>query len=212
MKHSKDYDIYCYSIDGNVCFTLTHGNISFWALEIVHHCVLISFKRTNLSFIQIKDNMTIEGKPVTLYLHMVRPLSQASAPHFPDQIKFSGPYMMAPPGIYSYPQSPVTMPIWGSGQHAFWPPGQYFKIQSPMTSSKSTQAMSASSSATTSQLQLSSLMLFLGLHILTSRRNIVRMASCLHHMELDSKPKAFLYLSTNFGVHSTEKFAGLAWD
>jgi hypothetical protein len=36
-KHSKDQDIYCYSVDGSVCLTLTHGNLSFWALEIVRH-------------------------------------------------------------------------------------------------------------------------------------------------------------------------------
>ena len=34
-RHSKDHDVYCYSTDGNVCLTLTHGNMSFWALEIV---------------------------------------------------------------------------------------------------------------------------------------------------------------------------------
>ena len=46
-KHSKDQDIYCYSIDGKVCLTLTHGNLTFWALEIVRNLILLSFKRTN---------------------------------------------------------------------------------------------------------------------------------------------------------------------
>ena len=26
-KHSKHHDVYCYSTDGNVCLTLTHGNM-----------------------------------------------------------------------------------------------------------------------------------------------------------------------------------------
>ena len=47
-KHSKDHDVYCYSTDGNVCLTLTHGNMSFWALEIVCYFILLSVKRTNL--------------------------------------------------------------------------------------------------------------------------------------------------------------------
>jgi hypothetical protein len=151
-KHSKDHDIYCYSVDGNVCFTLTHCNISFWALEIVCHSALLSFKRTNLIFIQIEGNTTIEEKPATLYLHTVRPSSRASTPRPPDQMGFPGPYTMAPPGIYGYPQGPVTMPMWGYlGSMPSGPPGQYFGIQPPMTSSESTQAMSASSSTMTSK-------------------------------------------------------------
>jgi hypothetical protein len=130
-KHLKDHNIYCYySIDGNVCFTLTHVNISFWALEIVHYSVLLSFKRTNLKFIQIEGNMTIEAKPATLYLHMVRPSSQVSTPHSPDQMGFQGPYMMALPGIYGYLQGSVTMIMWGyPGSMPSGPPGQYFGIQ-----------------------------------------------------------------------------------
>ena len=36
-KHSKDHDVYCYSTDGNVCLTLTHGNMSFglWKLYVI---------------------------------------------------------------------------------------------------------------------------------------------------------------------------------
>lgn len=45
-KHSKDQDVYCYSTDGNVCLTLTHGNLVYWALEIVCPLVL-TFQNTN---------------------------------------------------------------------------------------------------------------------------------------------------------------------
>lgn len=74
-KHLKDYDIYCYPIDGNVCFTLTHDNISFWAVEIIHHSILLFFKKPNLNSMQIKGNTMIEKKPATLYLYAVRPSS-----------------------------------------------------------------------------------------------------------------------------------------
>lgn len=39
-KHSKDQDVYCYSSGSNVCYALTHSNISFWALEIV--CISVA--------------------------------------------------------------------------------------------------------------------------------------------------------------------------
>lgn len=61
---------------------------------------------------QMEGNTTIEEKPATLYLHTARPPSRASTPHPPDQIGFPGPYTMAP-GMYGYPQGPVTMPMWG---------------------------------------------------------------------------------------------------
>ena len=59
---------------------------------------------------QMEGNTTIDEKPATLYLHTVRPSSQASTPRPPDQMGFPGPYTMAPPGIYGYPQGPVDEP------------------------------------------------------------------------------------------------------
>lgn len=106
---------------------------------------------------QMEGNTTIDEKPATLYLHTVRPSSRASTPRPPDQMGFPGPYTMAPPGIYGYPQGPVAMPIWGyPGPGGMPPPGQYFGAQPPMMSTSissepSTQAMSASSSVTTSK-------------------------------------------------------------
>ena len=89
----------------------------------------------------------IEEKPATLYLHTARPPSRASTPHPPDQIGFPGPYTMAP-GMYGYPQGPVTMPMWG--YPGMPPPGQFFGLgtQPPMmmNSSHSTQTMSMSTS------------------------------------------------------------------
>ena len=50
VKHSKDHDVYCYSTDGNICLTLTHGNLTFWALEIVSNFVLLFSKITTNSY------------------------------------------------------------------------------------------------------------------------------------------------------------------
>jgi uncharacterized membrane protein YfcA len=96
---------------------------------------------------QIEGNATIDEKPVTLYLHTVRPSSRASTSRPPDQMGF--PYTMAP-GMFGYPQGPVAMPMWG--YPGGMPPtlGQYFGTP-PMNSIQITSgntATSAESNAT----------------------------------------------------------------
>lgn len=99
---------------------------------------------------QMEGNTTIEEKPATLYLHTVRPSSRASTPRPPDQMGFPGPYTMAP-GMYGYPQGPISMPMWGY-PGGMPPPGQYFGTQPPMPVMNSqatvTQTMSTSGSST----------------------------------------------------------------
>jgi hypothetical protein len=57
---------------------------------------------------------------------------------------FPGPYTMAPPGMYGYPQGPYSMPMWGyPGGPGMPPPGQYFGTQLPMMNSTVTQTTQA---------------------------------------------------------------------
>ena len=147
-KHLKDRDtcIYCYSSNKDVCYPLTHGNLSFWALDIVclvWLCYLSKYNSANLvlCYGKIEGKAKIEEKPVTLYLHTARPPSQSSTPHPSDQMGFSGSFM--PFGMYRYPPGSVAMPMWGylgHGSGGIPQPGQYFGMPMLMMKPMSTSS------------------------------------------------------------------------
>ncbi|KAI6022251.1 hypothetical protein BKA83DRAFT_8627 [Pisolithus microcarpus] len=94
-KHSKGPEslVYCYSPSGaNICYPLTHANISYWAVEIMD------------------DNgcgrVMVDRKPPGIIYKDVRPRSRSSNPPVPASHPSSLPYGSYPPPFF-------VLPPWG---------------------------------------------------------------------------------------------------
>ncbi|KAH7923723.1 hypothetical protein BV22DRAFT_1130419 [Leucogyrophana mollusca] len=102
-SHSKSPDspTYCYCPGGSkVCWPLTHGNISYWALEMMEPGTAV----------------TVDNKPAGLTFVNARPRTRP--PHAPSISAAETP--AATPGGYAYPPPPVIVlpPTWGGpGYH-----------------------------------------------------------------------------------------------
>ncbi|KAI6040191.1 hypothetical protein EDC04DRAFT_2894411 [Pisolithus marmoratus] len=88
-SRGSDSPSQCYTPSGgNVCYALTHSNLSFWALEIM------------------EGKATVDVKPPTLYLHQARSRSRATAPPAQKELHTSMPQYNYPPVYVMPPWAP----------------------------------------------------------------------------------------------------------
>lgn len=108
--HSKgpESPTYCYTGNGGICYALTHGNLSLWALEIMD------------------GDGSVDEKPLKIILPNARPRTRSSLATNPAMQMPQMPHLglPGPAGSYGYPPPVIVLPPWvppgyqgiGSGQ------------------------------------------------------------------------------------------------
>ncbi|KAI6033625.1 hypothetical protein BKA83DRAFT_16003 [Pisolithus microcarpus] len=93
--HSKgpESPTYCYTGNGGICYALTHGNLSLWALEIMD------------------GDGSVDEKPPKIILPNARPRTRSSSVTNPAmQMPHLG--LPGPAGSYGYPPPVIVLPPW----------------------------------------------------------------------------------------------------
>ncbi|KAG8220268.1 hypothetical protein J3R82DRAFT_1349 [Butyriboletus roseoflavus] len=99
--------MFCYPGPHEICLMLTHGQISYWACEI------------------ISGIGTVDNKPPILYLHATRPCTQTQPSMAAGSDHPLALHLFSPLGRYLYPPAPpvIVVPPWGGSlQGPGYPP------------------------------------------------------------------------------------------